>query len=804
MEEVPAVEEIFSFGIWLRRRRRALDLTQAELAQRVGCATITIRRIEADDLRPSLEIAERLSVCLDIPEAERAAFLAAARAERSVDTLPQPLSLSLEPSHAETQPEQRTNLPFPLTNFVGRVNERAELVELLRANRLVTLTGTGGSGKTRLALQVSSDLLERFADGVWFVDLSPVRDGYFVAQAIASALDLREKVEQGIHATLYTNLRSKHLLLILDNCEHVLAACAEIADDLLRHCPELHLLITSREALYLLGEQLYPLAPLATPTEQDALAPDALLAVESVRLFYERARAAQPRFALTESNVHAIAEICRRLDGIPLAIELAAVHVRHFSAETLLERLDEPLAVLVGGPRNLPARQQTLRTTIDWSYHLLDEPERRLFMRLGLFVGGWTIESARAVWDLAAASERPLETQMAALLDKSLIRQVQSGDGHERFAMLATLQSYALERLLLSGEAEAAHELYAEYYLSLAEQAEGALAEGVATEWIRRLDQEHENLRSVLSWAFAGAEAARIRYAIRLCSALWRFWWIRGYVNEGRHWLDSALSQPQAADDPRRCANLWYGSGVLARMRGDLATATRYLNESLRLWRTLNDRYRIGLTLNSLGVVAFNQSDYAAARGFFEASLLLYRELGEANRVAIALNNLGNIAFKEGDLQQAATHYQQAMQLMDADQANKRTIALIKTNLGEIARLHKAYREAALLLHEGLTTHLELNDIENILFCLNNLVEIALDQGQMALAAQVLGAADALYEQSGAGRSPVEAQDYERQVAVVRHGLRAELFERAWSRGRSRPLDQLIAEAIHSILQESL
>lgn len=794
------MEEIFSFGIWLRRRRKALDLTQAELAQRVPCATITIRRIEADDLRPSLEVAERLATCLDIPEAERSAFLSAARAERPVDTLPPPASLPLEKASAEQLSMRRTNVPFPFTNFVGRTNERAELIELILTNRLVTLTGMGGSGKTRLALQLSSDALASFRDGVWFVDLAPIRDGAFVAQAIANALGMRQLAEREMQAAVRAYLQSKHVLLILDNCEHLLAASAAIADDLLGHCPQLHLLVTSREALYLLGEQLYPIPPLATPTAQDADSLDALLRVESVRLFYERARAVQPKFAITEDNAHAIAEICRRLDGLPLAIELAAVHVRRFTPESLLERLDEPLAVLVGGPRNLPARQQTLRTTIDWSYRLLDDDERRLFARLGIFVGSWTLQAAKAVCNSAGDLALPLEHALASLLDKSLIRQVEGWDGSERFTMLETLQSYALERLSAKAEAEPIHWHHAEYYLSLAEEAEGALAEGVATDWIKRLDQDYENLRAALTWAFDGAEAPRIEQALRLSSALWRFWWIRGYVYEGLRWLSRALDHSEVDHYPYLCANLWYGSGVLTRMHGDLPQASVYLNESLQLWKALNDRYHIALTLNSLGVVLFNQSEYDRAGELFAESLLLYQELGEPNRVAIALNNLGNVAFKQGDLERAATQYYQALQLTEGDQSHKRTVALLKMNLGEIARLRKEYIQAATLLHEAVVVHLELNDIENILFCLNNLVEIAIDQGQYALAARVLGAAEALYEQSGAARSPLEAEDYDRQVAVVRDWLAVDAFELAWSQGGSAILDELITDAIHSIL----
>jgi predicted ATPase/transcriptional regulator with XRE-family HTH domain len=802
MEEVAIVEEIYSFGIWLRRRRKALDMTQAELARCVGCAAITIRKIEADTLRPSLEIAERLASCLELPDTERVLFLQAARAESAVDRLPAPNQVVQAPQPDVAPSECRTNLPFQFTSFVGRAGARAEVAQLIRASRLVTLTGMGGSGKTRLALQVSSDVLETFPDGVWFVELAPLRDGYFVAQAITNVLSCREEAEYGALSTICTALWGKHALLILDNCEHVLAACAEVTDEILRRCPHLHILATSREPLNLLGEQQYPLPPLLTPTAHDTESLDQLREVESVRLFCERARAVQPKFVLTETNAQAIAAICCRLDGLPLAIELAAVHIRRFPPQTLVERLHEPLALLVGGPRNLPMRQQTLRTTIDWSYQLLDSDEQRLFARLGVFVGGWTAKAAEAVGNHADDLDLLVEDGLSALLDKSLIRQVEGWNGDYRFVMLETLQSYAVEQLVQSGAADAVRRQYACYYLDLVERAEATLAGMQDSALINQLAQEHENLRAVLSWAFADQDDGQIEFGVRLCAVLWRFWWIRGYVYEGCRWLDQARARLAHSTLPIQ-AKVFYGSGVLARVRGDLTQATEHFTESLRLWREQDDQSGIALALNSLGVLAFKQSDYNRARSFFEDSLALSQRLNDMHRLAMALNNLANIAYKQGELQRASELYQQGLQLMQGDQANQRTIALITANLGEIARLRKEYVEAARLLYQSATIYLELNDVENILFCLSNLVEIAIDLRQGMLAAHLLAAADALYAKSGAARSPDQAQDYDRQVAAVRQQVSVDMFELAWSQGRATALDQLFTHAIQSIVPEA-
>ncbi|HEY0735743.1 MAG TPA: tetratricopeptide repeat protein [Herpetosiphonaceae bacterium] len=790
------MHEIFSFGIWLRLRRRGLDLTQTQLAERVGCSESTIRKIEADILHPSRPMAQRLAQCLDLPEEEHATFLRAARAESSVDRLPAPAHI--EPASPPALPQhRRSNLPLQTTSFVGRATERAELAGFVSSQRLITITGVGGSGKTRLALEVAMDLLPTFADGVWLVDLAVLHDPDLVAQTMMRSLRIREVAGD----TLCHALRDKHALVVLDNCEHVVAACAEVVHGLLSQCPQMHLLATSREPLNLLGEQLYPIPPLVTPPADPAPPLAELLAIESVQLFCERTRAVQPRFTLTPANAHMIGEICRHLDGLPLAIELAAVHMRRLPLQNLRERLVEPLLLLVNGPRNLPLRHQTLRTTIDWSYQLLTADEQQFFNRLSIFVGGWTIPAAEALRDQADA-DLPADLALGSLLDKHLVREVEGCEGEPRFAMLTTLQAYAFEQLELSGKIEAIRGRHAAYFLDLVERAEEELAGGQETSWIEHLAVDHENLRAVLAWAFADENAAQIEIGLRLCGVLWRFWWIRGYVQEGQSWLDLALTRLDYAQ-PRQAAKIWYGSGILARVRGDMAAARRYFTASLQLWKQQQDQPGIAQALNSLGVLAFNQSEYDRARTLFEESLVLYQALDDHKHVALILNNLGNIAYKQGDLERATERYQGGLSLLQQNGAQPSTVALIKANLGDIARLCKQYSQAARLLHEGVLIYLEHNDVENILFCLNNIVDIAVDLRQNDLAAQLLGAADALYQRSGVAKLPEIVECCQRQTVAIRGLLGDDAFTAAWSTGHVASLEPLIAHAMQRMIQEA-
>jgi predicted ATPase/transcriptional regulator with XRE-family HTH domain len=529
-----------SFGYWVRRQRKALDLTQAELARRVGCAEGTIRMIEADARRPSRQIAARLADHLAITPPDRATFIRAARAELSADRLAPPVTFN----------RRRTNLLAQPTPLIGRASEVAKVCSMLRTPdvRLVTLSGPGGVGKTRLALQAVLELLDDFADGISVVNLAPITDADLVVSVIAQTLELREAAGRPLLNQLQDYLHDKHMLLLLDNFEQVIIAAAAVAD-LLATCSHLTILVTSREILHLRGEKELPVPPLALP-ELKRLPPLAALAqYAAVELFIARARDVQHDFALTDESAPAVAEICYRLDGLPLAIELAAARIKLLAPQALLGQLGGPFKLLTGGARDLPSRQQTLRRTIDWSYNLLDVGEQMLFRRLGVFVGGCSLEAVAAVSSASQGIPGDIWTDtldgLTALVDKSLLRQEAGTDGAPRFMMLETIREYALERLVASGEEAALRQQHALYYLTLAERAEPLLHGAEQLAWLNRLEADYDNLRAVLAWSQVAVDGAAV--GLRIVAALWPFWQFGGYLSEGREQVTRMLAHPEAA-----------------------------------------------------------------------------------------------------------------------------------------------------------------------------------------------------------------------------------------------------------------
>jgi predicted ATPase/DNA-binding XRE family transcriptional regulator len=571
----------YSFGAWVRQRRRALDLTQAALARLVGVAKITVQKIEADARRPSHQVAELLAAQLQIPERDRAAFLAVARGERVADQLHAPRS-----DLPDTTNATGGHLPVQLTSFLGRAREIAELTELLQRPdvRLLTLTGAGGSGKTRLALRVAEELASGYPDGIWFVDLAPVSDPGQIAAVCLQALGIPEMADVSPLIRLQGWLRVRAPLLILDNYEHVLGA-ASFVSDLLGAAPTLQILVTSRIPLRLVGEQEYPVAPLAQP----AIAPQSLhvlMGADSVALFLARAQAVLPPFQLTEANAAAVAAICARLDGLPLAIELAAARIRLFSPQQLHDRLTTTLLpVLTGGARNLPARQQTIHATIDWSYQLLTPDQQRLLARLSVFVGGWTLAAAEAI---GGDGDTDVAAALDGLLHHSLVWRSEVA-GEPRYTMLETIRAYARDRLRASGEAQHINDQHARYFTDLAEAAEPKLRSGDQLVWLRRLDADLENIQGALHWCLADAQAdiARQTRGLQLAAALWYAWIIRARHTEAQRWLDHV-----AARDPR--VALAIRARVLARAgevlsRFDLKRSAQVAQESLPLAREASD-----------------------------------------------------------------------------------------------------------------------------------------------------------------------------------------------------------------------
>ncbi len=489
------------------------------------------------------------------------------------------------------------NLPYQLTSFVGREQQILQLTELVATNRLVTLSGAGGAGKTRLATQVASQLIDAFSDGVWLVELAALSDPRLVPQAVAKALEVKEQPGRPVLETLGDYLASKKLLLVLDNAEHLLEGCAQFADLILRRSRDVAMLVTSRERLGMAGELTYRVPSLTVPGPRDNLAPEASLAYEGVRLFVERAQLLRPEFGVTSENVASLASICFRLDGIPLAIELAAPRLRSMTVEELSQGLDQRFALLTAGSRTALPRHRTLRSMIDWSYDLLREPEKLFLQRLSVFAGGWTLTAAGEVCASEGIEHRDVLDLLTSLADKNLVVSEQE-DAQTRYRLLETVRQYARDRLEDSGGSAAVRVRHRDYYLALAEEAHPKLRGAEQAEWLRRLEEEHDNLRAGLEWSLVEAGS---KGGLRLCAALQRFWGTRGHFTEGRRWCTRVLGKAGAEERTRERAKVLNGAGILAHFQGDYPAARAMSEESLAIGRELGDRTGIASSLSNLG-----------------------------------------------------------------------------------------------------------------------------------------------------------------------------------------------------------
>lgn len=730
-----------------------------------------------------------------------------------------------------TSSGRQSNLPHALTSFIGREQEMGEIGRLLARTRLMTLTGAGGSGKTRLALQAAEALSEAFADGICLVELAAVSDPSLVPQTIASALNVHEAADAPLPDSLLEALRPRHMLLVLDNCEHLVEACARLAYTLLQGCPRLHMLVTSRQGLGIMGEVAWRVPSLAVP-DLERLPPfEQLPLYDAVRLFTERASASRPDFLLTAENAAAVIQICCRLDGMPLAIELAAVRVKMLSVGQIAARLDDALALLVTGNRMAQRRQQTLRATYEWSYALLSEQERMLFRRLSVFAGGWTLEAAQQVCaeppfhmpsKLPATQEDGVAAfnvfdLLAQLVDKSLVivaeSRVQGEGGQARYALLETLRQYGAEQLAVAGETVVMRKHHLECYLAMAEAAESELRGPKQGAWIERLEMEHDNLRAALSWA---NKSRAKEQELRLAGALWLFCSLRGYLSEGRRWLEAALTGKQSdveRGSERRTearAKALRGASVLAYEQADFGRAAILAEESLMCYGALGDLYGSAGVLNNLGIIAIQQEDYTRAETLCQESLALAREAMNEPLIATVLNNLGVIAGNQDYLAGATLFYKESLAQYRA-LGDKDGIARAFINLGEIALKQNDYREAASLYHDGLTLARELGSKELMAYGLEGLAGSISAQAPastnssassqeplpgsselMLLAAQLWGAAQELRSIINAPLTPADIVIYERHVAAARARWDAAAFSRAWAEGRAIPLEQVI------------
>ncbi len=771
------------------------------------------------------------------------------------------------------------NLPVQPTPFLGREQEVTSVCGLLRRPevRLVTLTGPGGIGKTRLGLQVAAELADQFADGVFLVPLAPVSDPEQVIPTIAQTLSIGEASDQPLFALLKTAIKEKQLLLLLDNFEQVEAAALAVAE-LLAACPKLKVLVTSRAVLHVRAEREFAVPPLSLPNLKRLPDLAALSQYEAVALFIERAQAVKPDFHVTNANAPAVAAICARLDGLPLAIELAAARVKYFPPQMLLTRLEQGLAVLSSGARDLPARQQTLRGAMAWSYDLLSPEEQMLFRRCAVFVDSCTWEAAEVVCIAAGGLQGDVLEGLVSLVDKSLLRQEEQAEGEARFWMLQVLREFGLEALTASGEMEAARQAHATYYLALAEEVESELG-GLQHQavWLERLEREHDNLRAAMRWSLEQAEARQgYEIALRLGGALRQFWLVHGYWSEGRNFLKRALAGSEGVAASVRVKAL-SAAAHLALRQGNYNQGGALAGESLVLCKELGDAACIAFSLYLLGNVAWLKGDYAAARLLTGESLALFQEVGDKENAAWSLFNLAIIAVEQGDYSRGPALFEETLR-MHRELGNKRGIAASLLRLAWVIYYSQGDPTTERsLLEEGLALFRELGDKENIADSLNLLGWVSLQQGEAALArslaeeslvhyreenaqsgiaetllllarvaavednhtaartlyeeslalsregggdkwniasgleslasvvaaqgelawaARLWGAAEALREAYGMPLPPVYRADHERAVAAARAQLGKKAFATAWAEGRTAPLELTINDAL--------
>jgi predicted ATPase/DNA-binding winged helix-turn-helix (wHTH) protein len=660
-------------------------------------------------------------------------------------------------------PVPRSNLPEPLTSFIGRERELAELQKLLSGNRLLTLTGTGGVGKTRLAVCVAAAVRNGYRDGVWLVELAALMDPDLVPQAVITALGLKEQPGKRLTQTLTEHLEARHLLLVLDNAEHLLAACAQLTDTVLRQCPKMRVLVTSRERLGVPGELTYRVPSLSIPDAKRGATAHSLVDYESVRLFTERAQRHLPQFAVTDQNAPALANICRRLDGIALAIELAAARVRSMSVEEVNDRLDRGFELLSGDTRTVPSRQQTLRAAIDWSYDLLSAAEKAMFCAVSVFAGGWTLEAAEQVCAGQDIEARDVLDLIASLADKSLVV-AEDRAATTRYRLLETVHQYATEHLRARAKDTHWYRRHLAHFLALAEAAEPQLTGKDQQAWLDRLETEHDNLRSALARSIAAVADGEA--GLRLASAVSRFWLVRGYLAEGRGWLSRLLAAAPAGETATRAKSLNW-AGALAWKQGDYSAAQTSYEQCLAIRRELGDRRGIGAVLNNQGLLAYEQGDYVSARVLHEESLAIDRELGDRWGVAVSLIHLGSLAMMQGDYPVGRALNEESLAIF-RELGDRGHIANAIRSLGTLCSQEGDHAAARARYDESLAICRELGDRSGIARALYGLGVTARHQGDYAVARALLEESLAIYRELGDREGTANSLNNLGQVAAAR------------------------------------
>jgi predicted ATPase/DNA-binding CsgD family transcriptional regulator len=685
------------------------------------------------------------------------------------------------------------NLPLALTPFVGRKKERADLLRLLAdpIRRLLTLVGPGGIGKTRLALQVAAEVPTQYPDGVWFVQLADLSEPALVPQAVAAELAVKEQRDRPLVDTLASRLQPMHLLLVLDNCEHLLNACAQLAHSLLTTCPDLRILATSREPLHVIGEVEWLVPSLSLPDAQNLPPVEDLIGYEAIRLFLDRAEASVPSFTVTDQNAPTISRICERLDGLPLAIELAAAWVNVLSVEQIATRLDDRFRLLVAVGHTYSARQQALESTLDWSHDLLSEQERVLFRRLAIFVGDFDLDAVEAVCASPEADPAGTLELLARLVDKSLVVAERKEGQERRYRLLETVRQYGLEKLRASGEEAQLGDAHLAWFLALAEQAEPYLwgtAEVASVAW---LESERDNLRAALQWSL---ENDRIEESLRLAAKLAWYWYVRAQLHEGRHWLEHALAAGASASASSRAPAL-AAAGTLAVQQGDHEQAATRLRQAIALHSEWGGSILTGWSMVQLGLLALFDGDYSRADELLDESMALFTAASDQAGIATVRLYQGIVTCYRGQHAAAAELLRQSLTSL-RDLGDAVGVARAIHGLGMVARHQGDPTGAQTLFREALQVATATGARLEVAECLEDLAGVACIQRQPHQAAQLFGAAEALREAIGVDRPAGIRSDYDRDVAATRTQLVEQAFTAAWATGRSLTLEEVITRAL--------
>jgi predicted ATPase/transcriptional regulator with XRE-family HTH domain len=781
------------FGYWLKRSRKALDLTQTNLAKKVGCSTDTIRKLEAEERRPSAQIAERLAEIFNIPEAERAAFLRFARG----DWHSTPFTNKEDIPWNVSDKSSRSNLPGTSTSLIGRQKEIALLQKYFLNNeiRLVTLIGPPGIGKTRLSIEAARTVVQDFQDGVFFVTLSPLDEPTRIAMTMAQTLGFIEVRNISSEELLKEGIGNKHMLIVMDNCEHLIEEVASLTSDLLAACVRLKIVATSREALRISGEWLYPVPALDVPAfdspgETSSGNIETASSFPALMLFAERARAVRPDFMLDSKNIEAVATICAHLDGLPLAIELIASRIRVMSPQALLARLNDQFILSIDEMRAASARQKTLQNAITWSYNLLSGEEQRLLALISVFSGGFMLETAEAMFS-RSVSEKSVTELVTSLLDKSLLQRTSTTDDEPHFNMLVTIQQFALNQLRsMDGEIDARHQ-HLSYFLDLTEQADKEIRGPNQLSWLQRLEMMRDNLRAALDWAI---ETGQTKVALELARKLHWFWFVRGDHTEGQQWLARVLEMQDVSTHPREQAEVLTQLANHIVLKTGNNRARPFAEQALFIARAHQDKHNIAKALVILGLILRNENDFATARALFRESQQLFRHVHDEWGYANATMALGYTFWIDEDWVTALPLSREAFAIFQKlgdryfQSVTLRHIGRTSVNLGDLANGMAALRES-LLLAQQLHSKYEIG------WTLWQFAVTAQRMDNFVRAVRLYEAARRILEYIGTWWHDTKIQ-LEKSLAACRMELGEAELMTAIEQGRSMTIEQAIAYAL--------